>query len=92
MRLRLYIAGDAPSARAAQRSLQALLKALPALGASCEIIDVLTRPGEAARVGLLATPTLVVEGGGRRRSFVGDFSAAPRLHETLSDFAARGGS
>lgn len=53
----LYIAGETPGAR---RALESRLRLIEAVGDALkiEIVDVLERPAEAERAGILATPTL----------------------------------
>ncbi len=58
LRLRLYIAGDAPNSVAAKQNLQALLKEL-GQAADLEVVDVLADPKRGLRDGILVTPTLI---------------------------------
>ncbi len=59
IRLRLYLAGDAPNSSIASANLRAALAALPQLRVDLEIIDVLQDPDRALRDGILVTPMLV---------------------------------
>ena len=58
IRLRLYVAGDAPNSQAARRNLAALVEATKA-DWDIEIVDVLLEPSRAGEDGVVFTPTLV---------------------------------
>jgi circadian clock protein KaiB len=58
VRLRLYVAGDAPNSRRALATLQQLCSELP-IPCEVEIVDVLEAPSQAAADGVLLTPMLV---------------------------------
>lgn len=80
--LRLYIAGHSSGA---QRALDSRLRLIAALGGGIdiEIVDILARPEEAEKAGILATPTLSDEAVDPPRRLVGDIS---NTDEVLSYF------
>ena len=59
VRLRLYVAGDAPGSVAAIANLRTVRELHPALVVALEIIDVLILPERALEDGVLVTPMLV---------------------------------
>ena len=59
LRVRLYVAGDAPNSTSAVASLRSLLALHPARPATVEIVDVLLHPERGMRDGVLVTPTLI---------------------------------
>jgi circadian clock protein KaiB len=59
LRVRLYVAGDAPNSLAALANLRAALAEFPKHSADVELIDVLSDPDRALRDGVLVTPMLV---------------------------------
>lgn len=69
LRLRLYVAGEAPNSEAARQQLRRTLETAGwAEACSLEIVDVLEEPARAARDGVLVTPTLArLDGDGPRR-------------------------
>ncbi len=58
LRLRLYVAGNAPNSVAAKQNLRALLEEL-GRKADLEVVDVLSDPRRGLRDGILVTPTLI---------------------------------
>ena len=56
--LRLYIAGSSPNSVQALTNIKAIFSAHYS-GASLEVIDVLTNPGQAFADGVIVTPTLL---------------------------------
>jgi circadian clock protein KaiB len=80
--LRLYVAGDSPGARRALASRKRLIKALDG-GLHVEIIDILAKPEEAEKAGILATPTLSDDSTDPPRRLIGDIS---NIAEVLSYF------
>jgi circadian clock protein KaiB len=80
--LRLYIAGQSPTARRAEKQLAELRPSIRP-DWKVEIIDVLQDPELAEQAGILATPTLIYEGPGRPRRVVGDLGDARRVLEFL---------
>lgn len=59
LRVRLYVAGDAPNSAAAVANLRAALAQCPEHLLAVEIIDVLAEPDRALRDGIMITPMLV---------------------------------
>ena len=60
LRLRLYVAGDAPNSVEARANLEAICRqALEPDAYDLEIIDVLEEPSRALEDGVLVTPTLM---------------------------------
>jgi len=86
MKVSLYVAGDAPTSRAARQALEALLDELRGVCVNYELVDVLLHPERALKAGLLATPTLIVDAGGRSRRFVGDLANRGDFAETIKAF------
>lgn len=56
LRLRLYVAGQAPHSVAARANLEILLSGVPA---ELEVVDVFEHPGRAVADDILVTPTLL---------------------------------
>jgi circadian clock protein KaiB len=81
--LRLYIAGQSPSSRRAERNLELLTRQLKKHGHEVEIVDVLQRPDLADQARILATPTLSYEDPVRPRRIIGDLSDTKRVLEFL---------
>lgn len=59
LRLRLYVAGDAPNSVAAVANLRAAVSALAAECVEVEIIDVVSAPERGLKDGVFVTPMLV---------------------------------
>jgi circadian clock protein KaiB len=59
LRVRLYVAGDAPNSQAALANLRSALAEFPKHPVDVELIDVLSDPERALRDGVLVTPMLV---------------------------------
>lgn len=59
LRLRLFVAGDAPNSLSAVHSLRTTLAAYPSVDAELEVIDVLKHPEIGLRENILVTPTMV---------------------------------
>jgi circadian clock protein KaiB len=59
LRLRLYLAGDAPNSLAAHANLRAVLALFPGRTIELELIDILSEPGRGLTDGVLVTPMLV---------------------------------
>jgi circadian clock protein KaiB len=78
--LRLYVAGDGPGAWRAIASRDQILKAASGQ-LDIEIINILDRPAEAERAGILATPTLSDETVTPPRRLVGDISNVSQVLE-----------
>ena len=71
--LRLYVAGETPGARRALANRRRLIKALDG-EIQIEVVDILARPEEAERAGILATPTLSDDSIDPPRRLIGDIS------------------
>lgn len=69
--LKLYIAGETPSARRALDSRARLLEATNG-GLEIAVIDILAEPAKAESAGILATPTLSDESVMPPRRLIGD--------------------
>ena len=78
--LRLYVAGDTPGARRARESRLKLIEALRGK-LEIELVDILDRPDEAEKAGILATPTLSDEAIIPPRRLVGDISNIAQVLE-----------
>jgi len=88
LRLRLYVAGDAPNSLTAVANLRIALAQLPAHGVELEIIDVLTQPERGLRDGVLMTPMLVRKAPDPERRILGNLGAAGVLRGVLGVDAA----
>jgi len=71
--LRLYIAGDTPSARRALDSRERLIAEIAGT-LDIEVIDILERPEEAEAAAILATPTLSDDSVAPPRRLIGEIS------------------
>jgi len=89
LRLRLYVAGDAPNSLAAQVNLRAALAGLPADHIDLEIIDVLQEPERGLVDDVLMTPMLVRREPRPERRMLGNLSAASALRSVLAIDEAR---
>lgn len=58
IRLRLYVAGNAPNSIAARRNLDAMLASCPPETIDLEVVDCLKEPGRTLSDGIIVTPTL----------------------------------
>ena len=83
LRLRLYMAGDAPNSVAALINLRATLATLPAGRVELEIIDVLQEPERGLRDDVLMTPMLVRHTPAPERRMLGNLSATRALRNVL---------
>lgn len=86
LQLCLYIAGDAPSSRAARQSLDELIGSENEPYLSLEIVDVLRQPARALAAHLLATPTLIAAKGEETFRFVGDLAARSDLKRLIDAY------
>ncbi|MBS63197.1 MAG: hypothetical protein CMN27_09650 [Salinisphaera sp.] len=87
-RVRLFVAGDAPSSRRARRAIEELLGVHDSVDKSrFEIVDVLREPERALESRLLATPTLIIEKGETVSRYVGDLYGREDILEELSHLA-----
>ena len=76
VRLRLYVAANAPNSNEALQNLETLCRTHLAGRHTIEIIDVFTQPQRALDDGVLLTPTLLVLTGDRPKLVVGTLSHA----------------
>lgn len=83
-KIRLYVAGESPSSRAARKVLIELIREGDGIPLEAEIVDVLRKPAQALEARLLATPTLIVEDANGTQRFIGDFSGRKDLVQMLS--------
>jgi circadian clock protein KaiB len=59
VKLRLYVAGNAPNSLAARRNLKAALSSCEPESYTLEVIDCLRDPGRTLKDGIIVTPTLL---------------------------------
>lgn len=59
LKLRLYVAGDAPNSTEARANLRAILRDQPEDAYMLEVVDSLREPQRAFSDGVIVTPTLV---------------------------------
>ncbi len=83
LRVRLYVAGDAPNSAAAVANLRAVLAAYPESAREIEIIDVLQDAERALREGILMTPMLVKVEPPPERRVLGNLNDRGALLRTL---------
>lgn len=81
----LYVAGAAPSSRAAKLILDELT-ANADVTPAYEVIDVLREPAKALQARLIATPTLIIEHNGHQRRYVGEIRNRDELQHMLVTF------
>ena len=84
IKLRLYIAGDAPNSRRAMANLQSFCHCHLPERCEIEIIDLFARPERALEDMVLLTPTLMVVEPSPVRSVVGDLADPSVLLDVLS--------
>ena len=83
LRLRLYVAGDAPNSLAALLNLRTALAALPADRVELEIIDVVSDPERGLRDNVFMTPMLVRYTPHPERRVLGNLGAPGALCRVL---------
>lgn len=83
LRLRLFVAGQAPNSVAAIRHLRALLADYRAVVAELEIVDVLEHPARGLDEGVLVTPTMVKLAPPPERRMIGNLRNAEALLSVL---------
>ncbi|MBC7781686.1 MAG: circadian clock protein KaiB [Proteobacteria bacterium] len=83
LKLRLYIAGDAPNSLRALANLKALCRDSLASVHELEIVDVLRDPQRALADGVFLTPTLVKFAPAPERRIVGSLSDLPPVLDAL---------
>ena len=74
MRLRLYVAGDAPNSRLARTRLSEALSSIDPQSYELEIVDCLETPLNPLDDGIVVTPTLMRLGPGPAQTLVGSLS------------------
>lgn len=85
LHITLFVAGDAPRSHAARQVLDEIVTAGDGRP-NYEVIDVLREPARALEVGLIATPTLILEHNGKQRRYVGELRNREELQHTLMTF------
>jgi len=83
LRLRLFVAGEAPNSAAALRNLRSVLAAHPSVPTELEIIDVLKHPARALDAAVLVTPTMIKLGPVCERRIIGKLSDPEALRALL---------
>lgn len=83
LRLRLFVAGDAPNSIAAMHNLRAMLAAYPSANVELEVIDVLKHPEIGLRENVLVTPTMVKLEPLPVRRIIGNLKDTDALHAVL---------
>lgn len=91
LHLRLYVAGDGPNSLAAIANLKAILATSTGRPAKLEIVDVLERPRQGLRDGVLVTPMLVKVAPGPERRILGNLHDAALVRSVLGLTEAPGG-
>lgn len=81
LRLRLYVAGGAPSSLAAERTLRAVLGCNS--DTDLEVIDVLKAPARAIEDGVFVTPTLIRVEPGPSARLIGDLARPGSLSKLV---------
>jgi len=83
--VRLYIAGSTPNSLRALKSLRDSTDAMndAETRLNIQVIDVFKGPKRAIADGILVTPTLIAQYGGKRVTMVGDLSDAVALRSVL---------
>lgn len=92
LKICLYVAGNAPTARLAKSALKELTHGGEGKPLPFEVVDVLLHPERALAVELLATPTLIIQQGTSLLRFVGDLSARKDLTQTIAEYRNLGGN
>ena len=83
LRLRLFIAGDAPNSLSAIHNLRATLAAHPYAEADLEIVDVLKHPEVGLRENVLVTPTMLKLAPAPERKIIGNLKDTVALAALL---------
>lgn len=84
LRLRLFVAGNAPNSQQARENLLTVLDAALVHDAEIEIIDCLAEPLRALEEGIFVTPTLVKLAPHPREIVVGALTNLDRIRRVLS--------
>jgi circadian clock protein KaiB len=74
LRLRLFVAGQAPNSVAAIRHLRTLLAEYRSVKADIEIVDLLQYPERGMRDGVLVTPTMIRLSPAPERRMIGNLT------------------
>jgi circadian clock protein KaiB len=85
LRLRLYVAGDAPNSRCAIANAKAICDAHFPAAYKIEIVDMLESPLQALADGVLVTPTLVRLAPLPVRRVIGNLSDSSQVLRTLTN-------
>jgi len=83
LRLRLFVAGDAPNSVSALRNLRQVLENHPAVPSELEVIDVLKQPGRGLEAMVLVTPTMIKLGPPVERRIIGNLNDLEALSTVL---------
>lgn len=83
LKLRLYVAGASPNSTTAIRNLRALLELHAPPGVEVELVDLLERPEDGLREGILVTPTMVKVSPPPERRIVGNLRDTEALLSVL---------
>ncbi len=84
LRIRLYVAGQAPNSVAALANVRAALANVPAHRVDLEIVDVLSEPERGLRDGILMTPMFLRLAPLPERRILGNLSAHASLLGALA--------
>jgi circadian clock protein KaiB len=79
LRLRLYIAGDAPNSLAAVANIRAICAEYFPSAHEIEVVDLLEHPGRALADGIIVTPTLIKVSPLPMQRLVGSLSATKQV-------------
>lgn len=90
LRVRLYVAGDAPNSVAAVSNLRTVVAELPTDRVVVEVIDVVQNPERGPADGIFVTPMLVKVGPAPERRVLGNLRNRQLLRSTLGIEAALG--
>jgi circadian clock protein KaiB len=85
LRLRLYVAGNAPNSLRAIANARAICEEHYSAGHDLEIVDMLLDPERAVEDGVVVTPTLIKLLPGPVHRLIGDLSDTDRVLATLAD-------
>ena len=83
LRLRLFVAGEAPNSLSAVHNLRATLAAHPSVNAELEVIDVLSNPELGLRENVLVTPTMIKLAPFPARRIIGNLNDTEALMAVL---------
>ncbi len=83
LELKLYIAGNSAISRTAIRNLKQICETNYTDGYTLEIVDVVKEPDLIETEKIIATPTLIKISPGPEKRFIGDFSNARKIIESI---------